>query len=63
MNGKAPDDRGLSCPACGCRHFFVIYTRRALGGKLMRRRECRHCGRRITTYEYALGTQRSKADG
>ena len=23
----------------------------ALGGRLLRRRECRHCGRRVTAYE------------
>ena len=43
--------RGLKCPKCGCGHFQVLYTRRALGGRLLRRRECRYCGRRITTYE------------
>ena len=43
--------RGLECPQCGCAHFRVLYTRRALGGRLLRRRECRYCGRRITTYE------------
>ena len=43
--------RGLECPQCGCAHFRVLYTRRASGGRLLRRRECRYCGRRITTYE------------
>jgi len=42
---------GLGCRQCGCGHFCVIYTRRAPGGRLIRRRECRHCGRRITTIE------------
>ena len=42
---------GLECRRCGCRHFYVIYTRRVLGGKLMRRRECRNCGKRMTTVE------------
>ena len=46
--------RGIACPGCGCRHFRVLYTRRAPGGRLMRRRECRHCGRRVTTYEQSL---------
>lgn len=46
--------RGIECPKCGCRHFLVIYTRRAAGGKLIRRRECRHCGRRVTTSESLL---------
>jgi transcriptional regulator NrdR family protein len=43
--------RGLECPNCGCAHFRVLYTRRAVGGRLLRRRECRYCGRRVTTYE------------
>ena len=43
--------RGLECPRCGCRHFRVIYTRAAWGGRIVRRRECRHCGRRVTTSE------------
>lgn len=49
----ADDTRGLVCSKCGCRHFHVIYTRAAWGGRIMRRRECRHCGRRVTTYERA----------
>jgi len=48
---KEEQQVGLECPACGCRHFFVIYTRPTPGGRIRRRRECRHCGRRITTYE------------
>ena len=53
--------RGLECPQCGCGHFRVLYTRRALGGRLLRRRECRHCRRRITTYEHsdAIGNARN----
>ncbi len=47
--------RGLECPQCGCSHFRVLYTRRALGGRLLRRRECRYCGRRMTTYEHVAG--------
>jgi transcriptional regulator NrdR family protein len=43
--------RGLECPDCGCAHFRVLYTRRAWGGRLLRRRACRHCGRRVTTHE------------
>ena len=45
------EQRGLRCPKCGCGHFRVIYTRSTWGGRIMRRRECRHCGRRIMTYE------------
>jgi len=50
-NRESAPKRGLECPGCGCTHFRVLYTRRALGGRLLRRRECRHCGRRVTTYE------------
>jgi len=46
------EQRGLVCPKCGCEHFRVIYTRRTWGGKIMRSRECRHCGRRVITYEH-----------
>ena len=46
--------RGFECPTCGCAHFRVLYTRRALGGRLLRRRECRYCGRRMTTYETSV---------
>jgi transcriptional regulator NrdR family protein len=54
---KKPNEhnRGLRCRQCGCRHFYVIYTRRAWGGKLVGRRECRHCGQRITTWERMIG--------
>ena len=48
---KPEQQRGLRCPKCGCGHFRVIYTRRAWGGKVVRNRECRHCGRRVITYE------------
>ena len=45
---------GLECPGCGCRHFSVVYTRPWRPGRIVRRRECRHCGRRMTTIEQAL---------
>jgi len=45
--------RGLECRYCGCRHFFVVYTRPTHDGRIMRRRECRHCGKRMTTWEKA----------
>jgi len=47
------DDRklGLICRACGCQHFTVVYLRRPAPGVLVRRRECRNCGRRMTTRE------------
>ena len=42
---------GLVCEHCGCRHFRVVYTRPHRAGGVLRRRECRHCGRRLTTIE------------
>ena len=33
----------------------VSYTRPAWGGRIMRRRECRNCGKRMTTWEKAGG--------
>lgn len=45
------DDRGLVCPACGCRHFLVVETRATWGNRIRRLRECRSCGRRLSTYE------------
>ncbi|OQB80313.1 MAG: Transcriptional repressor NrdR [Planctomycetes bacterium ADurb.Bin126] len=47
------DKRGLECRSCGCKHFEVLYTRATWGGRIMRRRACRHCGKRMTTWESA----------
>ena len=52
---EVKDQRGLKCRQCGCQQFHVIYTRGASGGRIQRRRECRHCGRRVTTYEKPAG--------
>lgn len=52
---KPDDDRGLKCRQCGCRHFRVVYTRARRGGLLVRRRECRNCGVRLTTWEKVIG--------
>lgn len=49
-----PEPKGLVCPKCGCRHFYVVYTR-PRAGKIMRRKECRYCGRRVTTTERVVG--------
>ncbi|HUU94488.1 MAG TPA: hypothetical protein VM487_02015 [Phycisphaerae bacterium] len=43
--------RGLECRRCGCRHFHVLQTRQLPGGRIWRRRECRNCGKRISTTE------------
>ena len=44
---------GLRCPKCKHRRFHVIYTRN-VGGRVVRRRECRLCAFRITTWEHIV---------
>ena len=53
---------GLECPDCGCPETPVVYTRyrriRRDGkpaSKVLRRRECDHCGKRFTSFEYVAG--------
>jgi transcriptional regulator NrdR family protein len=46
---------GLICRNCGGKYFKVIYTRKDKGGKIIRRRQCRKCGKRITTGEKIIG--------
>jgi len=54
-SGNGQGHRGLACRACGCSHLDVIYTRPAPDNKISRRRQCRHCGKRMTTWETANG--------
>lgn len=42
---------GIACPRCGCQQLRTTHTRRVRDGMVRRYRECRHCGRRITTHE------------
>lgn len=49
-----PEPAGLACPKCGCHHFEVERTK-PMVGRIMRRRVCRHCGRKVTTYEKLQG--------
>ena len=49
-NPEQPEERGIACPKCGCRHLPVRYTRQR-AGFIQRVRECRHCGRRLITRE------------
>jgi hypothetical protein len=49
--GDASDaPAGIACPKCGCRHLRVVTTD-PLDGEIRRYRMCRHCGRRIRTFE------------
>lgn len=41
----------MRCMYCGCAESKVIDTRPAEGNAIRRRRECTHCGKRVTTYE------------
>jgi hypothetical protein len=50
-----PEDRGLVCPRCACRHFFVVYTMPARDGSIRRLKECRNCGQRLRTREKPIG--------
>lgn len=55
MSEPAAEGKGIRCRGCGCRHFFVIKTRRAPKNRVMRTRECRNCGQHLVTYEAAAG--------
>ena len=50
---KDGEKLGLSCRGCGCQHLKVVYLRRLPNGRGLRRRQCRHCSRRVTTRESA----------
>lgn len=51
-NPKEPEP-GLICSRCGCNHFYTLRTLKQTGEQIMRQKECRHCGKRIVTYEKA----------
>ncbi len=40
------DAKGVVCPKCGCAHLPVLNARRSMG-RILRYRQCRHCGRRV----------------
>ena len=42
--------RSLECHRCGCKHLPVIYFRR-VRGRIVRRLECRNCGKQVTVWE------------
>jgi transcriptional regulator NrdR family protein len=57
MTTQNEHSHGLRC-RCGCSRLKVIYTRARDGNKLVRRRQCRECGERLTTWERAIGSSR-----
>lgn len=46
----AAGQTGLQCRKCGCRDFYVYYTRRR-NESIFRVKICRHCGAKIRTSE------------
>ncbi len=54
------DDMGICCPRCGCRHFKTTNTEPLRDGRIRRRKTCRHCGRKLVTFEASPAP--SKAD-
>ena len=54
---------GIRCRKCGCRHHATAYTRPRAGGKIARRRVCRHCGYGFTTYEVLPGSVVENSEG
>lgn len=45
------EESGIVCPQCGCRHFNTTHTEPLRNGRIRRRKVCRHCGRKIVTFE------------
>lgn len=56
MSVATNNGQGLVCRKCGCRDFFVVYTRKRRG-YIQRSRQCRHCGTRKTTWEREVGAE------
>jgi hypothetical protein len=46
----AAERQGIACPDCGCTWWRVYYTRQRRN-RIIRQRECQHCGRRVMTTE------------
>ena len=44
-------ERGIVCLKCGRTRFEVTNTEPLPDGRIRRRKRCRHCGRRIVTFE------------
>lgn len=58
----APDQPGIRCPRCGCCDLRTTHTIRQ-PGSVKRYRRCRHCGRRVTTYERTPGGNHREGRG
>ena len=51
---KPNPNRGIECPNCGCRHFLTTHTEPLRNSQVRRRKVCRHCGKKVVTYETPL---------
>lgn len=54
LQGAKDASRGVRCRECGCADFYVRETERKKDGTIRRRRQCRNCGKRLTTQENAV---------
>jgi transcriptional regulator NrdR family protein len=61
--GGESDDRGISCPKCGCRHFYTTHTEPLRDGRVRRRKVCRYCGRKVLTFETTTARIAPRASG
>jgi len=53
-NPKPEDEEdltGLVCQRCGCADLRVVYVRHLPNDRVLRRRDCRHCGKPKITIE------------
>jgi hypothetical protein len=48
---ESAQPKGLACRVCGCRHLRCLETRQATGNRIFRRKVCRHCGAKLSTFE------------
>lgn len=53
-NNSETKFQSLECPRCGCRHMYTVETK-STPHRIIRTRQCRHCGRRMKTYEQFSG--------
>lgn len=53
LPGQEFDENGIECPNCGCRDWRTTHVYQ-LPDMIKRRRQCRHCPRKIVTFELRL---------
>lgn len=51
---------GIRCRGCGCQDLRCTKTMRVREGMIRRYRECRNCGRRMTTHEVTTKREASR---